>query len=1098
MADLRIVDAPEIPTENITGEEKLPTGGSGNYSITLDSVADYTKTKKDLADNTSVDGKVNGVRQELNTHIEDSTNPHQVTKGQIGLGNVDNTADLDKPVSNSTQATIISAVAPKADKTYVDNALSEQTQTVNTALSNLSTAANKFYPTLAEAIADIANIVVNQPVTIGETANGGLWYKTTAEATTLTKSAYDPVEQAKNAIVQQAGLLSNLPLVDRAVTASGSTISGAVLTVPSGQTGRNSYVMKLIEFYNSSDIASKKIKIIAQFKKSANFAAAGTTLVHNILARVHGVSKADQQVPSSVVITNIDSTTVEVSAEYIVEAATSLQVGITAIVGASNPAASETVTVEALANVKLFSDSATMSDISDLYIKKNIAENTSGITSLTTAFAKTSEIELDSTNFTQDLRELNGATLLPKGLKFPIGQTGLTSFIRLKVLANLLKNYSYTARISAVVTTSDDFFEKFGLININIAKYQTASGAITVNEGKTSSNIQKINKNKYVVSAVFDSTAGYEAYALWFQMLSSTDTSIERTVQYEKVYLQILSVNSADYVAQNTLATQYKADTLRAMIPTNINVIQFYRPQYTKIVKVKANGGGDFTTIEAAFAAHGGGTDFYNRVKYEIYEGNYTPLNQYIPKYADLIGVGKRDNIHIFCHMPDNTDPTIIENSQPLWMNETSKLKGLRITAKNARYPLHSDSMNSDKKAIQEVEDCWVEHLGNDGARAWQTANGGNPSLVRNQHYALGCGSHADFMFFSRRTVWKSSNRPFYVHNQRDFTSPAYVEIDGGAVICTSNDSDAILFMSLGSGQVCNVVIKNNPTVRGRLTVTASNSLSTVVDNQIADRNGEWAVEINGGSIPFYMEDYDQCLTLKSVAGANSSVRVSGTAADAIFGKYPDYQDGATNLVGLVHSRFAATATNPSVTANIGTRLGDCTTTAKTLNIVFDGSISKTITLNANYTAMSNNDIVSALNTALADANRSFTITSSPYTNKAHVKQTAHESMILNTSSIAILKGAAVKQSTNMNCGEMANGDAGFIGIALENILPNQIGRIQKSGYICKRMIWTGHTFVVGDFGTVNTTGSILKSTTSGVLKCVDVIADEPVFEILI
>ncbi len=128
MADLRIVDAPEIPTENITGEEKLPTGGSGNYSISLDSLADYTKTKKDLADNTTVDGKVNGVRQELDAHIEDLLNPHQVTKGQIGLDNVDNTADADKPVSNSTQAAIISAVAPKADKTYVDTALSSKVE----------------------------------------------------------------------------------------------------------------------------------------------------------------------------------------------------------------------------------------------------------------------------------------------------------------------------------------------------------------------------------------------------------------------------------------------------------------------------------------------------------------------------------------------------------------------------------------------------------------------------------------------------------------------------------------------------------------------------------------------------------------------------------------------------------------------------------------------------------------------------------------------------------------------------------------------------------------------------------------------------------
>lgn len=127
MADLRIVDAPEIPTEDITGEEKLPTGGNGNYSISLDSLADYTKTKKDLADNISVDNKVGGVRQELNTHIGDLLNPHQVTKGQIGLSNVDNTADADKPVSNSTQAAIISAVAPKADKTYVDNQLTIKT-----------------------------------------------------------------------------------------------------------------------------------------------------------------------------------------------------------------------------------------------------------------------------------------------------------------------------------------------------------------------------------------------------------------------------------------------------------------------------------------------------------------------------------------------------------------------------------------------------------------------------------------------------------------------------------------------------------------------------------------------------------------------------------------------------------------------------------------------------------------------------------------------------------------------------------------------------------------------------------------------------------
>ena len=85
----------------------------------------------------------------------------------------------------------------KAEKNYVDTQLSKQTQDVNTALSQLSTEANKFYPTLAEANADISNIAVNQPVTVGEAgSNGGLWYKAIAEAPTLTKSAYDPLTQS--------------------------------------------------------------------------------------------------------------------------------------------------------------------------------------------------------------------------------------------------------------------------------------------------------------------------------------------------------------------------------------------------------------------------------------------------------------------------------------------------------------------------------------------------------------------------------------------------------------------------------------------------------------------------------------------------------------------------------------------------------------------------------------------------------------------------------------------------------------------------------------------------------------------------------------
>ncbi len=38
---------------------------------------------------------------ELNEHLDDKSNPHEVTKAQVGLGNVDNTADIDKPISTA-------------------------------------------------------------------------------------------------------------------------------------------------------------------------------------------------------------------------------------------------------------------------------------------------------------------------------------------------------------------------------------------------------------------------------------------------------------------------------------------------------------------------------------------------------------------------------------------------------------------------------------------------------------------------------------------------------------------------------------------------------------------------------------------------------------------------------------------------------------------------------------------------------------------------------------------------------------------------------------------------------------------------------------
>ena len=73
--------------------------GLGN----VDNTSDINKPIS-TATQTALDGKASTIA--LTTHTNDLNNPHAVTKAQIGLGNVDNTSDLNKPISTATQTAL--------------------------------------------------------------------------------------------------------------------------------------------------------------------------------------------------------------------------------------------------------------------------------------------------------------------------------------------------------------------------------------------------------------------------------------------------------------------------------------------------------------------------------------------------------------------------------------------------------------------------------------------------------------------------------------------------------------------------------------------------------------------------------------------------------------------------------------------------------------------------------------------------------------------------------------------------------------------------------------------------------------------------------
>lgn len=89
----------------VTASKALASNASG--AIVASSVSDTELgylAGTTSAIQTQIDAKASA--SGLATHIADTSNPHVVTKSQVGLGNVDNTSDANKPISTATQTAL--------------------------------------------------------------------------------------------------------------------------------------------------------------------------------------------------------------------------------------------------------------------------------------------------------------------------------------------------------------------------------------------------------------------------------------------------------------------------------------------------------------------------------------------------------------------------------------------------------------------------------------------------------------------------------------------------------------------------------------------------------------------------------------------------------------------------------------------------------------------------------------------------------------------------------------------------------------------------------------------------------------------------------
>ena len=88
-----------------SGRNTLTITSATTSQAGLMSSADKTKLNS-LKDQSGITADIDAVQSNLETHINNKSNPHEVTKVQVGLSEVDNTSDVNKPISNATQTAL--------------------------------------------------------------------------------------------------------------------------------------------------------------------------------------------------------------------------------------------------------------------------------------------------------------------------------------------------------------------------------------------------------------------------------------------------------------------------------------------------------------------------------------------------------------------------------------------------------------------------------------------------------------------------------------------------------------------------------------------------------------------------------------------------------------------------------------------------------------------------------------------------------------------------------------------------------------------------------------------------------------------------------
>lgn len=249
---------------------KLNSGLNGDITNALNEAKAYTDAAKTALEKLIQDSdKV--IKESLDAHIGNKSNPHNVTKAQIGLGNVQNLAPADMPVSTAQAAAIADAKAAGTK-----------------AQTNLSTHANRRDNPHNVTRAQLGLATTDQVVFAKTTAASGFWKESDGRLKSQVENLNHTLDQICNIPTvhfkmngkYQVGTIAQSLEEIEPLLVSENTIPASQVPNQSrfetfvGEDGQEYVKVKVVEYEMLSVMALEGVKLLRKefedFKKQLN------------------------------------------------------------------------------------------------------------------------------------------------------------------------------------------------------------------------------------------------------------------------------------------------------------------------------------------------------------------------------------------------------------------------------------------------------------------------------------------------------------------------------------------------------------------------------------------------------------------------------------------------------------------------------------------------------------------------------------------------------------------------------------------------------------------------------------------------------------